>query len=712
MKLAYSTLVKTYEAWKQFTRDETQARLDREQHALRMAGRCFIPYVGLCFEAWVSQTATTIAIKKRAAFAIGPGRLLHMVIRTWAHNAREQKRQAERDWVTGLMEESLPAMIATTIEREIKLVESRMGAQDGVAAAMKEANAALQAEVDDLRRQIDTANERSMREKENSINRILRTWKQSHISRAFHAWQADVAAAQAMHRQATAEGRSLALRHATRDWSELTSYKKALRDAARMVFLGYERRVAVQIMKEWRQVAARSIHDRRSGGLRALMLWTNRTLENFFYPWQDYTRKSQLVKVMFATAIQRMQGGILAAAFDALAAHVRDVQDTRSDMLKTAVRRMMNSTLQKTFCAWQQMALDSIEERHASYVRAVSRFFNRKLALVFDAWREFLDRKFVILQRAAYVFGDGHLIATMFGRWRELWGHYANIKKTQWLLQDLKLVGKGWLVETFDQVLSSSVPVNTQLHASVAHAIELAAAMPPPAYSPPFFRPSAVAPRPVTPPVAAPLFSTTEVVTSEDVMLDVMPPRREPPSASVVNPADKIAALRQRAIKGELLTREELMLLQDDPSDEDSEADVAEWSTSPRPAMTYSPEPPIEPDADASPERIAELRSRVAQGGLLTQQELELLQADADKVAELRGRAIRGELLTREELALLRDDVPSDDDESELDGSESSVMQPQPPLVPQPPGAPLQAAIRRGRPHQLLQLSGVYQFWI
>ena len=130
-------------------------------------------------------------------------------------------------------------------------------------------------------------------------------------------------------------------------------------------------------------------------------------------------------------------------------------------MLKTAVRRMMNSTLQKTFCAWQQMALDSIEERHASYVRAVSRFFNRKLALVFDAWREFLDRKFAILQRAAYVFGDGHLIATMFGRWRELWGHYANIKKTQWLLQDLKLVGKGWLVETLDQVLSSSVPVNT-----------------------------------------------------------------------------------------------------------------------------------------------------------------------------------------------------------------------------------------------------------
>ena len=37
-----------------------------------------------------------------------------------------------------------------------------------------------------------------------------------------------------------------------------------------------------------------------------------------------------------------------------------------------------------------------------------------------------------------------------------LWEHAANIKKTEWLLQDLKLVGVGWLVETLDQLLGGA----------------------------------------------------------------------------------------------------------------------------------------------------------------------------------------------------------------------------------------------------------------
>ena len=98
MRIAYATLFKTYDCWKLFTRQVIEEREDREQKALQMAGRWFSPMVGRCYDAWLSHTAAVVEIKRRAAFAMGPGRLLHISMRTWAHNVREQKRQVWKVW--------------------------------------------------------------------------------------------------------------------------------------------------------------------------------------------------------------------------------------------------------------------------------------------------------------------------------------------------------------------------------------------------------------------------------------------------------------------------------------------------------------------------------------------------------------------------------------------------------------------------------------
>lgn len=84
MRLAYTTLVKTFDAWRGEALHAAEERAAREARALTMAAHLMNPYVGMTFAAWVEHVERCLEIKKRAAFAIGPGRLLHMVMRTWA----------------------------------------------------------------------------------------------------------------------------------------------------------------------------------------------------------------------------------------------------------------------------------------------------------------------------------------------------------------------------------------------------------------------------------------------------------------------------------------------------------------------------------------------------------------------------------------------------------------------------------------------------
>ena len=113
-----------------------------------------------------------------------------MVFRTWAHNVREQVRQAQRDWVTDMIEERLPQMIQDTLQRDVMMkLESQQLEANDVTARIMSSTAALQREVDRLRREVDTAQARKMRESEHIANKILRQWKLQFVTKAFGAWQ-------------------------------------------------------------------------------------------------------------------------------------------------------------------------------------------------------------------------------------------------------------------------------------------------------------------------------------------------------------------------------------------------------------------------------------------------------------------------------------------------------------------------------------------
>ena len=58
-----------------------------------------------------------------------------------------------------------------------------------------------------------------------------------------------------------------------------------------------------------------------------------------------------------------------------------------------------------------------------------------------------------------------------FGRWRAVYERAVKVRKTEWLLSDLRLVGVGWLVETLDQIFPVSLPERSQLYTAVATAV-------------------------------------------------------------------------------------------------------------------------------------------------------------------------------------------------------------------------------------------------
>ena len=84
MRISHASLVRTFEAWCELMRMAAEEKAAREQRALAMAARWLSPYLSMTFIAWVEFVQRCTAIKTRAAYAIGPGRMISMAMRTWA----------------------------------------------------------------------------------------------------------------------------------------------------------------------------------------------------------------------------------------------------------------------------------------------------------------------------------------------------------------------------------------------------------------------------------------------------------------------------------------------------------------------------------------------------------------------------------------------------------------------------------------------------
>ena len=192
-RLFRACLVQTYQKWRRLTAEAVAARLAREEAAVSLAISFLAPMVSKVFGAWRSWTSERRTRLARAAYAIGPARLLFMCMRTWAANVREAVRQREREHVTNLMQETLPALIAASIEGRLQaqLQESVEEVQSQSAESSKEmdeAMVALKRQVTQLQRELSTLAERRLKERQATVQRVLRSWRNGTLQKAYLKW--------------------------------------------------------------------------------------------------------------------------------------------------------------------------------------------------------------------------------------------------------------------------------------------------------------------------------------------------------------------------------------------------------------------------------------------------------------------------------------------------------------------------------------------
>ena len=92
-----------------------------------------------------------------------------------------------------MLSDSLPDMISSTVEKE---VSARMDHRKSEEDAANRLSKSMQAELAKLRKAVDAAQSRRLRDQENTVSKVLRKWKQACISTAFSAWKEAMEAAE------------------------------------------------------------------------------------------------------------------------------------------------------------------------------------------------------------------------------------------------------------------------------------------------------------------------------------------------------------------------------------------------------------------------------------------------------------------------------------------------------------------------------------
>ena len=120
-RLANRTATLAFERW----REMVEAQREQVGRARQLAGRMLNALSGRCFDSWRSFVAEQRRILHRAAYAIGPGRLLSIAYFTWANKVAEAVRARELDNIDARVAAGIEAYMAGKVE-SLEVVEARL----------------------------------------------------------------------------------------------------------------------------------------------------------------------------------------------------------------------------------------------------------------------------------------------------------------------------------------------------------------------------------------------------------------------------------------------------------------------------------------------------------------------------------------------------------------------------------------------------------
>ena len=335
-RLLHRTAALAFGGW----RDGARAQVE-ERHATlaavvqRMMNRlaCF------AFDEWVTWLARRTEVKRRAAYAIGPGRLQGLVWRTWRAAVVEARRERERQWVIDLIGESAPA---------------GGGEPSEALAACLEGLAQLRTEVAVLKKALRASEGREAAARERSRRRLLWRWQNRCVVMTFEAWAAAHAAAVDERRQ----GWARALRRRTHEcfveWAdgaaEASERQRRLRRAVAM----FTSRLSLLVLGAWRRDVRETLASRRAILAKAAGRLMNRLLAMTFGPWCDHVAKMKASRALGRRVVQRMMNALLAATFDALAHAAAEAKERKDRGLAKAAARILHRTSALAFTGWAE----------------------------------------------------------------------------------------------------------------------------------------------------------------------------------------------------------------------------------------------------------------------------------------------------------------------------------------------------------------------
>ena len=270
-----------------------------------------------------------------------------------------------------------------------------------------------------LRASVAAASDREGAERKHKLNRILRTWRHTHTSRAFDGWRDLTKHNRDLLNRSARHWRSALVSSVWRRWREMVAETAKQRGAVAAAVGRMRSRLAAAAFLAWRDNVRWAVDTRRERLQKTVGRWANRALAMTFMPWAALTLRSRKAKELQRRAMMRLTHGLISSILWAWAEHVAATLQHRHDLLQRATLRAANRPAAIALQAWIDFTQERVAAREQMHLKAARRFTNHLAAMTFEAWKTYLEWKTTFLRQVL-------VRSTLLGAcWRTWFSHVA-----------------------------------------------------------------------------------------------------------------------------------------------------------------------------------------------------------------------------------------------------------------------------------------------
>ena len=235
LRLAMRTLVLAFERWK----DQFFEQKEQKDKMRQLMARMLNALLGRCFDGWVVFYEEQRRILRRAAYAMGPGRLLSIAYFTWSYHVRELVAEREASTFDARLAEGIEQYlkdkigVLNTIREQLADLPAELEVRVSEAAKLETAKMEMsrreweQLRAEEERQRHEAQQHRQKTKQEQLLVRVMRRWQRKTVVVAFDGWVALVQAAREALQRSGAMWRNIILARAWRSWQSVREQLRA-----------------------------------------------------------------------------------------------------------------------------------------------------------------------------------------------------------------------------------------------------------------------------------------------------------------------------------------------------------------------------------------------------------------------------------------------------------------------------------------------------